>query len=125
MNRKPVKSSNIKSIGFDNGTLEIEFHSGGIYKYSSVGEEIYKAMVESDSIGKYFHQYIKGQFTCKKVELEAPLRLAELLGDSPMVNVEDLKKQAENWIHLYSEADEDSKSCCRCALRGWIKYFFF
>lgn len=125
MNRKPVKSSNIKSIGYEKNVLEIEFHSGGIYKYSKVGEEIYKAMIESDSIGKYFHQYIKGQFDCDKVELKAPLRLAELIDGSSMVSVDDLKKEAESWIAMYSKEDEDAKSCCRCAIRGWIKYFFF
>ena len=35
MIRQPVSSSNIRSIGYDSmsSTLEIEFHSGGVYQY--------------------------------------------------------------------------------------------
>ena len=41
MNRKPVRSSNISSIGYDSEskTLEIEFHSGGVYQYFNVPEK--------------------------------------------------------------------------------------
>jgi len=105
--------------------MEIEFHSGGIYKYASVGEEVYKAMVESDSIGKYFHQFIKGQFMCTKVELAPPLRLAELIGEKLSVDVEELRKEATKYIAMYSDKDVDSKSCCRKTVKAWIQYFFF
>lgn len=38
MIRQPVSSSNIRSIGYDSksNTLEIEFHSGGVYQYFGV-----------------------------------------------------------------------------------------
>ena len=36
MDRTPVRSSNIGSIGYNgaSSTLEVEFHSGGLYQYS-------------------------------------------------------------------------------------------
>ncbi|WP_394854027.1 KTSC domain-containing protein [Citrobacter freundii] len=38
MIRQPVSSSNLQSVGYDQATstLEIAFHSGGIYQYSRV-----------------------------------------------------------------------------------------
>lgn len=62
MYRTPVKSSNIKSVGFDNNTLEIEFHSGGIYQYFDVPTEVYHLFMNSSSKGRYFDQFIKNRF---------------------------------------------------------------
>lgn len=38
MDRTPVSSTNLKSVGYDavNRVLEIEFHDGGIYQYFNV-----------------------------------------------------------------------------------------
>lgn len=59
MNREYVDSSNIRSIGYDRGTLEIEFHSGGIYQYSNVPETVYASLITADSHGRYFNAHIK------------------------------------------------------------------
>ncbi|MDU4600208.1 MAG: KTSC domain-containing protein, partial [Clostridium sporogenes] len=32
MQRTPVDSSNLSSVGYGNSTLEIEFHSGKVYR---------------------------------------------------------------------------------------------
>lgn len=69
MKRKPVNSSNIKSIGYDgrNNCLEIEFNNGSIYEYSNVPNDIYLSLMSAPSHGKYFNQYIKKNYTFKKV----------------------------------------------------------
>ena len=69
MERIPVDSSNISSIGFDeaSNTLEIEFHSGAIYQYFDVPFNVYQEIRESSSIGQYFAQHIKGYFRFVKV----------------------------------------------------------
>ena len=69
MIRKNISSSDISSIGFEpqSQTLEIEFKSGGIFQYFEVSENIYNTLVNSISIGKYFNQYIKGQYNYKKL----------------------------------------------------------
>jgi hypothetical protein len=69
MLRKPVISSNLQSVGYDSTTymLEIKFHDGSIYQYSKVPESIYKALMNANSHGKFFHAFIKSYYPCKKV----------------------------------------------------------
>jgi len=68
MNRVPVSSSNIKSIGYDNGTLEIEFNAGAVYQYSDVDVITFNNLMEADSVGSFFTQNIKHNFQSKKIE---------------------------------------------------------
>lgn len=61
MNRKPVSSSNIASVGYDNGTqtLEVEFHNGSVYQYRNVPSGIYQGLMGAPSHGEYFDAYVK------------------------------------------------------------------
>jgi hypothetical protein len=59
MNRIPVASSNLESVGYENGTLEIRFHTGGIYQYLNVPEHLYQGLMMAASKGTYLDQYIK------------------------------------------------------------------
>ncbi len=68
LDRVPVKSSNIKTIGWESGTLEIEFHSGGIYQYSDVPAAIYTTMLDAPSKGKYFHKNIKDRYEFRRIK---------------------------------------------------------
>ncbi|WP_113671132.1 KTSC domain-containing protein [Vallitalea guaymasensis] len=63
MNRQYVSSSDICSIGYSSGTLEIEFHSGSIYQYSNVPEHIFAGLMNASSKGSYFHSYVKNTYT--------------------------------------------------------------
>jgi hypothetical protein len=69
MERTPVSSSNIQSIGYDSDsqTLEIEFIKSGIYQYHGVPSEEHQAMMNSDSMGKYFNAHIKGRYSESKL----------------------------------------------------------
>lgn len=69
MDRIPVDSSNISSIGFDEdtSTLEIEFHSGAVYQYFDVPLNIYEGLMNAGSKGQYFAQHIKGYYRFVKV----------------------------------------------------------
>ncbi len=69
MERIPVESSNIASIGYDEdtNTLEIEFHNGGVYQYFDVPFAVYDGLMEASSKGQYLAQQIKGQFRYVKV----------------------------------------------------------
>jgi len=69
LNRQPVQSSNLRSVGYDpmTKTLEIEFHSGGIYQHSNVSEPIHSALISTPSKGKYFGGYIKDRFSTRKI----------------------------------------------------------
>lgn len=68
MEREPVESSNLLSVGYDENslTLEIEFKSG-IYQYYDVPQHIYEELINSNSLGSFFHRFIKSEFTCSKV----------------------------------------------------------
>ena len=69
MNRESVRSSNLRSVGYDGwtGTLEIEFRSGGVYRYSNVPGERYERLMRASSKGGFFCYYIKYRFACRKV----------------------------------------------------------
>lgn len=69
MERTPVDSSNITSIGYDenSNTLEVEFHSGAIYQYFDVPFNVYQGVMDASSKGQYFAQHIKGYFRFVKV----------------------------------------------------------
>jgi len=66
--RQKVTSSDIASVGYDDvtGTLEIEFHTTGIYRYFSVPKTVHDGLISTTSPGKYFLQHIKGKFAWEK-----------------------------------------------------------
>lgn len=58
----PVNSSNLASVGYENGTLHIRFRSGGLYSYTNVPVSVYQGLMSAPSKGSYFHAHIKGQY---------------------------------------------------------------
>jgi uncharacterized protein len=69
MEREPVSSSTILSIGYESGsqTLEVEFKHGGIYQYYNVPETVYQQFMESTSKGQFHHTYIRNAFPFSRV----------------------------------------------------------
>ena len=61
MERKNVLSSNIKSIGYYNKILEVEFLNGSIYDYYEVPERLFVGIMQANSHGKYLNENIKKQ----------------------------------------------------------------
>jgi hypothetical protein len=59
--RKPVQSSALRSVGYqDNkGVLEVEFVNGAVYRYYGVPVSTYHGLMSAASHGRYFNQYIK------------------------------------------------------------------
>jgi len=68
MERTPVKSSQLVSVGYDptEHVLEIEFQDGGIYHYFGVPPAVHSALMKAHSHGKYFNATIKGQYLCEE-----------------------------------------------------------
>jgi len=64
MEREQVSSSNVKSIGYDINTsiLEVEFKNGRVYQYFNVPINVYKALINASSIGKYLNSNIVGVY---------------------------------------------------------------
>lgn len=69
MTRVPVQSSDLKSVGYNPETLqlEIEFHSGGVYVYNGVPAHVHAALMNAPSLGRYFAQNIKNQYAFSKL----------------------------------------------------------
>ena len=70
MKHVPVKSSQVKSVGYhpEYKTLAVTFHGGAIYQYHDVPADIHARMMKAESIGKFLHAEIKGKFKHTKVE---------------------------------------------------------
>ncbi|HEX7238804.1 MAG TPA: KTSC domain-containing protein [Longimicrobiaceae bacterium] len=70
MNRTPVSSSDLASVGYDSQTrtLEAEFLSGSIYQYSDVPEHLYRGLMAASSHGSYFAAHVKkGGYAYRRV----------------------------------------------------------
>lgn len=70
MERKQVKSSNIKSIGYDEEKklLQIEFrNTGSLYEYSNIEKSMYEELMSAPSVGSYFIKKIKDLYPFKKL----------------------------------------------------------
>lgn len=81
MERTPIKSSQIVSIGHDGDALEIEFKGGGIYRYPAPAE-IYQQLLAADadpeqSVGKAFHALVKTAKDEKGTLLYPHMRIQE------------------------------------------------
>jgi hypothetical protein len=63
-------SSNIKAVGYDRGArhLDVQFHSGAIHRHYDVDPHAHAALMASESKGKYFHRWIKGQYRSERVD---------------------------------------------------------
>ncbi len=67
MDRQSVSSTNIDSIGWEDGTLEVEFSSGRIYEYHGVPEHVYIDLMDSASVGEYFTASIKFHYNYTRI----------------------------------------------------------
>ena len=64
MQRLPVDSTDIVSVGYDpkTRTLEVEFKEGRIYQYLEVQPDVYRLLTKADSIGQQFQATIMGRY---------------------------------------------------------------
>ncbi|MYC36737.1 MAG: KTSC domain-containing protein [Chloroflexi bacterium] len=64
MNRTPVNSRSLASVGYDvdSMTLEVEFLDGQVYQYFDVPEFEHQSLMQADSHGTYFHANIRNTY---------------------------------------------------------------
>ena len=69
MERQPVVSSNVASIGYDEDgkELQVEFRNGSVYSYWNVPASEHQALMVARSKGSYLHFYIKGSYPFTQV----------------------------------------------------------
>lgn len=59
MKHVDVKSSVIKSVAYENHTLEVRFHDGSVHRYHPVSPYQHASLLSADSVGKHFNTQIK------------------------------------------------------------------
>lgn len=63
-----VSSSNIATVGFSEGVMEVRFKNGGLYRYEGVTLEQFVALKNAESVGRHLNGMgLKG----KKINEEA------------------------------------------------------
>lgn len=69
LERQPVKSRILRSLGYDESTkiLEIEFQTGLVYQYAGVPLKVYRELIRSEEIGKYFTDKVRNRFRTKQI----------------------------------------------------------
>jgi hypothetical protein len=73
MDWKPVESSQISEVGYEEDTriLAIRFKTGAEYRYHNVDSDTHKHLLAAESVGRYFSSIIKAypnRFPFRKVE---------------------------------------------------------
>ncbi|HFI0419814.1 TPA: KTSC domain-containing protein [Streptococcus suis] len=58
MQRQYATSSNVRSVGWENNTLEVEFNNGSIYHYHNVSLSEYQSVLVG-SVGSNIHRLAK------------------------------------------------------------------
>lgn len=69
MEREPVNSSNLASVGYNPGseTLEVEFRNGNIYEYYNVPQFMHERLMQAGSVGTFFNAEIRSNYACSKI----------------------------------------------------------
>jgi KTSC domain len=69
LNRIATESRAVASVGYDapSSTMELEFVDGGVYRYFVVPRSVLDALLAADSIGRFFHEHIRGVYPFKRI----------------------------------------------------------
>ena len=71
MKHEEVKSSNIRSIGYDDKAhiMEVRFNSGDLYQYKNVPVVLHMQLMAARSKGQYFAKYVRNNpaFPCMNI----------------------------------------------------------
>jgi hypothetical protein len=70
MERQPVSSSSLASVGYDpaSETLQVEFvATGKVYEYYNVPQFMYDRLLEASSVGQFFNAEIRNAYSCNPV----------------------------------------------------------
>ena len=67
MNRTPVTSSHLASVGWDANVLEVEFHGGSVYQYERVPQSVFADLMGASSRGQYLAQHVKDVYPYRRI----------------------------------------------------------
>jgi hypothetical protein len=69
MQRVPVESEALRSVGYDarTHTLETEFTTDRVYRYYNCPPEVFDALMHADSKGRFYNRQIRDHYPYKEV----------------------------------------------------------
>ena len=69
MEMRPVDSSNLRSVGYDEGLghLYVEFQTGATWRYTGVSAQQHEALLAAPSVGSYFSKNIRNAHAGERV----------------------------------------------------------
>ena len=69
MIRRPVDSSVIASVGYDDAValLDVEFVSGEVYRYFAVPRSVHEGLLAAPSKGRFFQQHIRDRYPTQRL----------------------------------------------------------
>jgi hypothetical protein len=73
MQRIAANSSLLKAAAYHDksAVLELEFHSGAVYRYFAVPAQTYRQLLRAESKGRYFNSHIRDHFNFTKLHAAA------------------------------------------------------
>jgi hypothetical protein len=69
--RAPVRSSVLRSIGYDHAksVLEVEFVTRLVYRYLRVPHAKFRLLMNAESKGRYFNAHIRDHYDFQAIEI--------------------------------------------------------
>ena len=64
-----VVSSNLKEVGYWQGSLYIHFHNGSFYRYNNVPQHLAEQLMMSRSAGKFFNKHIRDRYDYEQISI--------------------------------------------------------
>lgn len=66
----PVISTSLRAVSYDpdRRELEVEFTTGGRYRYQDVAPETYAGLMRAESLGAYFNRVIRGHHPYTEID---------------------------------------------------------
>lgn len=60
----------MRAVGYEptTRTMHIQFNNGDLHEYSNVSPDFHKRMMESKSVGSFFHQNVKPFFNSRRIK---------------------------------------------------------
>lgn len=69
-----VQSSSLAAVCYlrERASLLIEFHSGAVYLYEAVDEDIFQGIINAPSKGAFFNQHVRGRYEYHRLRTDDP-----------------------------------------------------
>jgi hypothetical protein len=69
VDRIPVSSTNLRSVGYDSEALllEIEFLDGAVYQYFSVPPAVYQDLMAAESKGSFLAKHVRNRYRYRRL----------------------------------------------------------